>query len=332
MERIAIMGLGPISASIGLALKQAELKTVEIVGFDRDRRAVSEAVKIGAVDEGTGVYRRAMEGAQLVIMDSPLAEAEETLGGIASLVEDGCVVTDVRATKSASMKRAAEILPSGTGFVGGHPLPKRRVGEIKDASPSLLTGTDYCVISPPSADQGAVGTVVGMVEAIGANPFFLDPEEHDAFVAGVEDLPTVVSYALVNATTGSASWRDMARLASETFNAGSTLASKDPKSTAADHLANKDALVQWIDQVIAELYSYRNDLSKESEDLAASFIRAWENRAKWKAGVVTEEKELDVPSSKETFAGLFIGRRLWDRQRKILGAGKRDPWEYQDRR
>ena len=328
MERITIMGMGPIGVSIGLALKQAELENVEIVGFDRDRRSLSQADKMGAFDGATGVYRKAVDHAQLIILDNPWSETKTILEAIGPLVEEGCVITDTRATKSDSLKVAMDILPSAIGFVGGHPVTKKPADSLDDASPSLVSGIDYCVVPAGSASHEAVKTVVGMVETIGAIPFFLDPEEHDTYVAAVTDLPTLLSYALVNATTASASWRDMARLASQEFNAGSHLASQDPQNAAADSRANKDALVHWIDQIIAELYSYRNDLAEKGETLEDSFVQAWQNRAKWIAGAVTEVEAPEIPSASESLAGWFMGRRLWDRQKRILDSNKRDPWEY----
>ena len=332
MERIAIMGLGPIGVSIGLALKQAELKQVEIVGFDKDRRSASQAAKMGAVDRATGVYRKAVERAQLIVLDNAWSDTQTILEAIAPLVEDGCVVTDTRATKSSSLSAATDILPSGIGFVGGHPLTNGTAESLEQASPELFTGIDYCIIPAESASQDAVGTVVGMVETIGAKPFFLDPKEHDTYVAAVTDLPTVLSYALVNATTASASWRDMARLASEEFSTAARLATQDPKDAATESLANKDALVHWIDQIIAELYSYRKDLSLEDGNLEVSFVRAWENHARWTAGAAAQQKSPPLPSASETMGGWLMGRRLWDRQRQILDSGKRDPWEYPEKK
>ena len=328
MDRIAIMGLGPIGASLGLALKRAELRNVEVVGFDRNRRTVSQASDMGAIDRGTGVYVKAVDGAQLVVLDLPMTEASDVLGAISHMLAEGCVVTDTRATRSSSLEAATERLPRSTSFIGGHPLPKTPAADLSQASAALFDGADYCVIPSKSADNGAVGTVVGMVETVGARPFFLDPEEHDAYVAAVTDLPQLLSYALVNATTRSASWRDMARFASEEFGAASSLAANDPRAAVADSLANRDALVHWVDQIIGELYSYRNDISKGGEDLETSLVRAWENRAKWKAGVTSDEKKQEIPSARDTMAGWLVSRRLWDRQKQITDATKREPWEY----
>ena len=51
MDKIAIIGLGLIGGSIGLALKQSKIGTTQLVGFDADMDAGRKAVKRGAVDK-----------------------------------------------------------------------------------------------------------------------------------------------------------------------------------------------------------------------------------------------------------------------------------------
>ena len=60
--------------------------------------------------------------------------------------------------------------------------------------------------------------------AAGAEPFFIDPEEHDAYVAGVSHLPFVLSAALMNAVSRDPSWRDMKMLTAGGFRDATRLA------------------------------------------------------------------------------------------------------------
>lgn len=322
------MGLGPIGASLGMALKKAEIRNTRIVGFDRSRKAVSEASKMGAVDHGTRVYSEAVDGAGLVVLDLPGNEIVDTVKSVGPMLKTGSVITDTRATTPSSMVTAIEHMQSGTNFVGGHPLLKKTANDLSQASDSLFEGADYCVIPSKSANNQAVSIVVGMVESIGAKPFFLDPEEHDGYVAAVMNLPALMSYAMTNIVTSSASWRDMSRFASEEYDLATRLAIKDPQALVADSIANKDALIHWIDQVIGELYSYRKDISSNKERLETRFIRAWEQRAKWEAGLTSENDKPDLPSARDTMASWIFSHRLWDRQKKITDASKREPWQY----
>ena len=180
-----------------------------------------------------------------------------------------------------------------------------------------------------SADEGAVKTVVGMVELLGAKPVFLDPHEHDSYAAAMESLPVVLSSAFVTTAAGSESWREMHRLAAATFAEYSRLASEDPIDNEASCYSDPDALVHWIDQYIAELYAYRNKILNADDDLVERFIKAWESRAKWDAGaVVNEGGENALPTAGESMATAFFGERLLKRYRQATSEKKADSWIY----
>ena len=332
LDRIAILGMGPIGISIGLGLKRVELKETEIVGVDGDRTALSKASKLGAFDRTTADLRSAVKGAQLVVLDTAGTTNHEVIEVIGPALDRGCVVTDTSGAKTHAIALAEAHLGAGTGFVGGHPLTRRPLDSVESADASIFEGIDYCVIPAASADVEAVGTVVGMVETLGARPFFMDASEHDSFDAAVTQLPALLSRALVNATTSSKSWREMSRLAGSEFGQVALLASDDPKDSAADCLGNREALAHWVDQVIAVLYSYRNDIKSGSDDLGVSFVRAWEEWTRWNEGTVEERKRADIPSAGETIASMFFGKRLVERQRQIRKAGNRAPWEYPGRK
>jgi prephenate dehydrogenase len=61
--RIAIIGLGLIGGSIGLALKQASWRGAEIIGYARRRETGSLALKSGAVDKVASNLRNVVKGA-----------------------------------------------------------------------------------------------------------------------------------------------------------------------------------------------------------------------------------------------------------------------------
>jgi prephenate dehydrogenase len=86
---------------------------------------------------------------------------------------------------------------------------------VEGAEADLFKGATWCIAPSVTADEEAVRTVLGMVSALGAEPFFVDPGEHDAYVAGVSHLPFVLSAALMRAVSSDPSWRDMKSLTAE---------------------------------------------------------------------------------------------------------------------
>ena len=170
MERITIVGMSPVGASIGLALMRARLGNTEIIGTSSDRSALSAAAKMGAMDRSISNIRGAVEGAQLIIVDMPLTETRDTLELIGEVAPDGCTVTDTGSAKVRAIEWALDALPKNVSFVGGHPLIKNSLASLEDASATAFDGADYCVIPSPNADGDAVRTVVGLVERLGAKP------------------------------------------------------------------------------------------------------------------------------------------------------------------
>ena len=332
MDRITIVGMGPIGASIGLALKRARLPDLEIVGSSGNRKALSTAAKIGAVDSTSGNLRSAVEGADLVILDSHVTETKELLEAIGPILEDGCIVTDTAATKVQVLEWAEQHLPDRVSFVGGRPLPKELPAEVKDADPSIFEDTEYCIIPGRSADRGSVRTIVGLVEKLRAKPLFLDAHEHDSYAAAMTYLPIVMSSAFVTATAGSDGWKEMRRLAAAEFRDFSSLASNDPEDNRDSSMANPEALVHWLDQLITVLYGYRNQIKDKSDGLLDSFITAWEARAKWETGAEGDDDEgrSRIPTAGESMATFMVGGRLADRYREYTQRDKKKKsgWKY----
>lgn len=329
LDRITIVGMGPVGTSIGLALKEAKLANTEIIGTSAERNDLNKAAKMGAVDDATPNLRSAVQGAKLVILDVSITDTREFLDVLGTILDDGAVVTDTGATKVRVTEWAEESLPKGISFVGGNPLMKNPVVSLEDANPAAFKGINYCVIPSESAEKEAVRTVVGLVEILGAKPLFLDPHEHDSYAVAMTYLPIVMSSAFVTATSGSRSWREMHRLASSEFSEFSRLAGNDPQDNETACLTNPDALVTWLDSLITELYFYRNQIKDRSEDLLETFIKAWEARSRWEVNAVVEDEQTAMPSARESMASAFLGERLLDRYRQMTGSDKqKHDWKY----
>lgn len=332
MDKITLLGISPIGVSIALGLKRAGLKNAEIVGSDRRRSSLTQATKMGAIDRATGNLRSAMEGARLVIMDSPLAETRELMEAIGPLLEDGAILTDTGSAKRRVMEWAGNYLNTRATYVGGRPLPSKAMTELEDADPGVFEDTRYCVIPSQSAEPRAIETLVGVIETLGAKPLFMDVYEHDSYAAAMDQLPVILSSALVGCTTAPDSWKEMARMAGTEFREVSGLAANDPEDSAVACNANADALSVWLDQMIAELTSYRDSLKDSGDGLAEKFIHSWEERAKWEMGAVVEPTGPRIPSAFQSMGGVFLSRRLLERQQKIEDRDKGAPWKYRRRK
>jgi len=275
MERIAIIGLGLIGGSIGLALKQANLTDIEIIGTARSRDTVQRAKKRGAIDAIAHTPEDAARGARLVIIASPIMTIPLIMDEIAPALPDGAIVTDVASTKGQVMRWAREKLPGHAHFVGGHPMAGKESTGIDAAEADLFHGKPWVVVPSVDAPESAVSTVVSLARAVGARPLFMDADEHDSYVAAISHLPLTLASALFSLAFSSEAWPEMAGLASSGFRDTTRLASGSPEMAHDIVVTNRENVLHWLDRMQAELARFREAIaSGESERIVEAFTRA----------------------------------------------------------
>jgi len=329
LSKIAIIGLGLIGGSIGMAIKQAKIPGMQVVGHDVEMEAGRKAVKRGAVDKAPWRLYEAVEGANVVIIATPILAIRETLETIADMVSPDCVVTDTGSTKDAVMKWAEEYLPEGVSFVGGHPMAGKELSGVDNADPKLFQGARYVVIPGKGAKEEAVKAVLQIVEMVGAKPFFIGAFEHDSYVAAVSHLPILLSAALVSATSKSPSWNDISKLAATGYRDVSRLAGGDPVMSLDICVTNREVLSHWLGEAIKELSTYREMVNAAGEEegaerLGQAFAKAWEARETWltkyESGQDMDDgqKRPELPSAGSTLSDMIFGSRLRERYKQIF--------------
>jgi len=152
MERIAIIGLGLIGGSIGLALKRSSIKELHVVGTARTRDTLQRAKKLGAIDEEARTAGEAVRDARLVIIAAPILATRPLFEEIAPALLPGAIVTDVGSTKANVMRWAKELLPATAHFVGGHPMAGKETSGIDAADADLFREKTWVVV--PSVTAG----------------------------------------------------------------------------------------------------------------------------------------------------------------------------------
>jgi len=274
VERIAIIGLGLIGGSIGLAIRKAALKDIEVVGTARTRETIARAKRLGAIDREAWSAAEAAEGARMVIVASPIMTTRAVFEEIAPVLMPGAVVTDVASTKGDIARLAKELLPEHVDYVGGHPMAGKETQGVAEAEAELFQDKTWVIAPSPTASESAVRAVVGLAQLAGAKPMFMDPDEHDAYVAAISHLPLLLSSALFSVTFGSQAWPELAQLASSGFRDTTRLASGSPEMTHDIMVTNRDNVLHWLDRYIDELSKFRAAVATgESEPILEAFTR-----------------------------------------------------------
>src|SRR5215208_2359906 len=153
IRRISVLGVGLLGGSIGLAAKSA-LTDVEIVGYGHRKSTLDRALEVGAVDWFAMQVTEAVEGADLVILCTPVGIFEGLLREFVKALKPGAVVTDVGSTKRSVVKLAEENLPSGVHFVGSHPMAGSEKRGVEFARADLFQNA-LCILTPTARTDAA---------------------------------------------------------------------------------------------------------------------------------------------------------------------------------
>ncbi len=280
---ITIVGAGLIGTSLGLALKQLK-ETPQLLAHDKDLSIAKDAVKKGAFDKAEWNLVNACEKAEVIILAIPLSGIRSTLEAIAPYLKQGAIISDTSRTKAPVLAWAHELLPDHAHFVGGDPVVYPAGSGREHATPDLFRERLYCLTPTASANEEAVQFMVSLVSIIGAQPFFVDADEHDGLVTATEYLPTILSTALVNTVAGLESWRETRKLAGTLFEQVSAAASGDPDSLKDSLLSHRQNMLSWLDRYIAELRQLRAllvDDEDAGEVLAQKLDKAVVERRNW---------------------------------------------------
>jgi prephenate dehydrogenase len=287
-NRVAIVGLGLIGGSIGLALHNVKAAQ-QIVGYDLGQGVSDAARKTGAIDQPYNSLADAVRGAELVILATPVGAMRALLQNIAASLSPGAVVTDVASTKVQVTSWAEEFLPSSVSFVGGHPMAGKEVSGVDAADATLFQNRIYCLTPTAHTRPTAVNKVSILVELLGARVRFLEPAEHDGLVAGVSHLPFLASIALVNTVAARPTWSDASLLAANGFRDVSRLAAGSSEMYRDICLTNSEAITRWLDEYIAELHSMREQITAHDRSMSETFMKAHQARLQWQAAQNIDE-------------------------------------------
>jgi len=197
MKTIAIMGLGLMGSSLGLALKKRGVP-VEVRAYARRAETRDAALKIGAADAAFDDPAEAVTGADLVVFCVPILTIPELAKACLPGLSPEAVLTDVGSTK-AELATLMEELLDGTDavFVGSHPICGSEREGIEAGNSKLYKGAVTVVTPRTEAIEGTVSEVSNLWKSVGSTVRVMSPETHDEILATTSHLPHMVAATLV---------------------------------------------------------------------------------------------------------------------------------------
>jgi prephenate dehydrogenase len=269
--RIAVLGVGLIGGSIGLAARTRAGASVR--GYDPDPDVRARALALGAIDEQADDIAGAVAGAQVVFIAAPVGELLRTVRQALESAGPDCVVTDVGSTKRALADAASD-----ERFVGGHPLAGAETAGVEHAREDLFEGATWYLTPAKGSTAGVLyERLHRLLSRFGARPTAIDAETHDRLMACVSHLPHVLANLLV-AQTASLLGEESERLPAvgPSFRDATRVAGANSAIWPDIYMSNRDALIAGIDELAGRLQEVRAWLSAGD----AGAVSAWNERAR----------------------------------------------------
>ena len=260
--KLALIGVGLIGGSFARAVRAAG-RLRHIVGFDTQPEAMRRALELGVIDEIATSAASAVEGADLVMIATPVGSTEAVLRAIAPRLSGSAVVTDVGSTKTAVIEAArAELGIAFDRFVPAHPIAGREHSGVEHSDPALFRNRVCIITGTAGTGASAIRQVELVWRDLGCRIEHMSAEDHDRVFAAVSHLPHLLAFAVVaqiasdpdaerRFAMAGPSFRDLTRIAASSPSMWTEICMSN-RSAISDELRNHRHLLDKLQRALDE--------------------------------------------------------------------------------
>lgn len=283
-RKIVVFGAGLIGGSFALALRKAEA-VGEVVGFGRSAATLEQARQLGIIDRIGSDEAAEVRDADLVLLATPVGQMADIMARIAPHLGRHTLVTDGGSTKGDVVAAARANMGGRIAqFVPAHPIAGAEKSGAAAAMAELYQGKKVVLTPLPENPKESVARVRKAWELCGANVSELTAEQHDAVFAAVSHLPHLLSFALVHDLAQRGDRDLLLSFAASGFRDFTRIAASSPEMWRDICLANRDALMNELQQYASELHVlFRALEDRDAAKLEQVFSEARKVRSNWRA-------------------------------------------------
>lgn len=276
-NKVAIIGVGLIGGSIGMAIRKKRLAK-EIIGVCRKRKSLENAIRKKAIDRGFLDIEKAVWGADLVILATPILSMPKLIKGALGFLKKDCVLMDVGSTKAQITKAIEGIISKDIKFVGTHPMAGSEKSGVNAADANLFCGALCIITKTKNTDRNALKRIKLLWQTLGADIKIMKPSVHDRIISTTSHLPHLVAANLVSSVP-----RKDFEFAATGFGDTTRIALSDPDMWVDICLSNKKEIINALDRFSANLNILRNAIKTKNRKLLFAILKkARQKRAKIK--------------------------------------------------
>lgn len=274
-DRVAFIGIGLIGSSLARALTEYGIAR-QVVCADRSKDVCVKAMELGIVDMATTEVEIALDGADLVVLATPVGSFAEVGERIGPHLAPGTIVTDVGSVKQAVLRDIGPNLPDGVHLVPGHPVAGTEHSGPENGFASLFQGR-WCILTPPTgADPQAVEKVVEMWRRVGSNVEIMEASHHDRVLAITSHLPHLIAYTIVGTASDleEDTKSEVIKFSAGGFRDFTRIAASDPVMWRDVFLNNREAVLEILQRFTEDLTALQRAIRwGEGQQLQDTFTK-----------------------------------------------------------
>jgi len=278
-NKIAIIGMGLIGASIARASRRAGLATV-MAGYDANPAAMADVAALALVDDVADSAEAAVADADLVIMAVPVGVVGAVAETIIPHMKPGAVLTDTGSTKRSVLRDVAPHLNETIIWLPSHPLAGTEHSGPQAGIAHLFDGR-YWIVLPLDAPESALLEFESFVTGLGSVVERMTPDYHDKVLALTSHLPHLIAYTIVGTAVDLEQQlkNDVIRFSASGFRDFTRIAASDPVMWRDVFLNNDEAVLEMLQRFSEDLsYLQRAIRWQEGDKLEDLFSRTREIR------------------------------------------------------
>lgn len=275
IKRLVVVGLGLIGSSFAKGVREAGLAE-EVIGVDLNEQSCQRAVELGIVDRCSTQLLETCRDVDVLMLAVPVLALSKLLKSLAPLDLSQTIITDAGSVKGHLLKAAQEAygyLPKR--LVPGHPIAGSERSGVEAANADLFKHHKVILTPHAETDPEALQCVQALWQGLGADVESMSVEQHDLVLAATSHLPHLLAFGLVDSLAKRSENLEIFRYAAGGFRDFTRIAGSDPLMWHDIFLANREAVLQQLDQFRGDLDALRNAIAEgDGRHLLGVFTRA----------------------------------------------------------
>ena len=298
-DTVCIIGLGLIGGSIGLSMKKNNFES-KIIGYAKTEKTLSRAVERGLVDDTEKNLVKAVNGADLIILATPLSTFKPIIKEIAPFLKKGSIVTDTGSAKFTVLEELKDLIPKEVEFIPGHPIAGTEESGPDSGFPELFENR-WCILTPTKDNsEESVKRIKYFWELLGSKVEIMDALHHDKVLAITSHIPHLIAYNIVGTANDLANVTDseVVKYSAGGFRDFTRIAASDPKMWSDIFTYNSEAVIEMLDLFSNDLIKLKESILKKDTNMLFSSFEKTRNVRKRIIDAGQEDDKIDFGRKK----------------------------------